>query len=108
MGRSYSFEPFTSQQPAQTYKGSGPRLGNDESKVTLAKDMEKDTLPQSATNYGQAHSETVKRYRARAQARKSAAKKATPARPRRSGVLPARARARARAPPRAGPSRRCG
>jgi hypothetical protein len=79
MGRTYSFEPFLSQQPAQGFKGSGPRLGNDEDKVTLTKDMEKDTLPKSATSYGQAHSETVKRYRARAQARKRAAK--APAQP---------------------------
>jgi hypothetical protein len=81
MGRTYSFEPFLSQQPAQTFKGSGPRLGNDESKTTLAKDIEQATTPpKSSTDYGQAHAETVKRYRKRAQARKSAAAK-TPARP---------------------------
>jgi hypothetical protein len=81
MGRTYSFEPFLSQQPAQTFKGSGPRLGNDESKTTLSKDIEQaTTLPKSSTSYGQAHAETVKRYRKRAQARKSAVAK-TPARP---------------------------
>jgi hypothetical protein len=70
MGRTYSFEPFLSQQPAQTYKGSGPRLGNDEHKIALTKDEEKASLPETPTQYGQAHAETVKRYRARAQARK--------------------------------------
>lgn len=70
MGRTYSFEPFRAQQPAQTYKGSGPRLGNDEHETTLAKDMEQDTVPKSSTSYGQNHSETVTRYRKKAQARK--------------------------------------
>ncbi|QRK10320.1 hypothetical protein JQX13_09625 [Archangium violaceum] len=82
MGRTYSFEPFLSQQPAQVFKGSGPRLGNDEHKIALTKDEEKDTLPKAPTEYGQAHAETVKRYKARAQARKrSATKTATQARP---------------------------
>lgn len=77
MGRTYSFEPFRSQQPAQTYKGSGPRLGNDESKTTLARDEEQATLPLPSTHHGQqAHAETVKRYRQRAQTRKQVAAKA--------------------------------
>jgi hypothetical protein len=83
MGRSYSFEPFLSQQPAQVFKGSGPRLGNAEDKIALTKDAEKATLPHPSTQYGeQAHAETVKRYRSKAQARKRAspaAKKAKPA-----------------------------
>jgi hypothetical protein len=79
MGRTYSFEPFRSQQPAQVFKGSGPRLGNDESKTTLAKDEEQATTELPSTHYGQAHAETVKRYRKRAAARKVAAK--SPARP---------------------------
>jgi hypothetical protein len=70
MGRTYSFEPFRAQQPAQTYKGSGPRLGNDEHETALAKDMEQDTVPKSPTSYGHNHSETVTRYRKKAQARK--------------------------------------
>ncbi|WNG27794.1 hypothetical protein F0U62_30135 [Cystobacter fuscus] len=66
MGRTYSFEPFLSQQPAQTYKGSGPRLGNEEHKIALTKEEEKAALPDAPAGYGQAHAETVKRYRARA------------------------------------------
>jgi hypothetical protein len=84
MGRTYSFEPFKSQQPAQVFKGSGPRLGNDESQQAVSQDMaEHATLPKAAATYGQAHAETVKRYRAKAQARKraGAAKTATAARP---------------------------
>lgn len=84
MGRTYSFEPFKSQQPAQTYQGSGARLGNDEHELALSQDKaEHATLPKEAATYGQAHSETVKRYRAKAQARKraGAAKTATAARP---------------------------
>lgn len=80
MGRTYSFEPFKAQQPAQTYQGSGARLGNDEHELALSQDKaEHATLPKGAASYGQAHSETVKRYRSRAQARKraGAAKKAT-------------------------------
>lgn len=85
MGRTYSFEPFLSQQPAQVFKGSGAKLGNDEHKVALTKDMEKAALPNTPNGYGQAHSETVKRYRARAAKKRSEpkapaakAKKATP------------------------------
>jgi hypothetical protein len=77
MGRSYSFEPFRSQQPAQVFKGSGAKLGNDESKVTLAKDEEQATttqLPSASAHYGHNHAETVTRYQKKAQARKRAAK----------------------------------
>jgi hypothetical protein len=76
MGRTYSFEPFKSQQPAQTYQGTGARPGNDEHQLDA-------TLPKSPATYGQAHSETVKRYRSRAQAKKRApaAKTAGAARP---------------------------
>ncbi|WP_158079988.1 hypothetical protein [Archangium sp. Cb G35] len=70
MGRTYSFEPFKSQQPAQTYQGSGARLGNAEHE--LASSQEHATLPKAPATYGQAHAETVKRYRSRAQARKRA------------------------------------
>ncbi len=82
MGRTYSFEPFLSQQPAQVFKGSGPRLGNDEDKVQLTKDMEQDVPGKGALHYGQAHSETVRRYhdrqgtQKRAPAAKKTAKKA--------------------------------
>jgi hypothetical protein len=68
MGRTYSFEPFLAQQPAQTYKGSG----NEEHKIALSKEEEKAALAQPSTHYGQAHAETVKRYRSKAQARKRA------------------------------------
>lgn len=71
MGRTYSFEPFLSQQPAQAFKGSGAKLGNDEDKVALTKDMEKAALSDTPNGYGQAHSETVKRYRARAAKKRS-------------------------------------
>ncbi|ATB40419.1 hypothetical protein CYFUS_005868 [Cystobacter fuscus] len=71
MGRTYSFEPFASQQPSQTYKGSGPRLGNEEHKIALTKEEEKAALPDSPTGYGQAHAETVKRYRARAEKKRT-------------------------------------
>jgi hypothetical protein len=71
MGRTYSFEPFLSQQPAQTYKGSGPRLGNEEHKIALTKEEEKAALPDAPTGYGQAHAETVKRYRARAEKKRT-------------------------------------
>ncbi|MFY0527840.1 hypothetical protein ACN28I_33380 [Archangium gephyra] len=83
MGRTYSFEPFKSQQPAQTYQGSGPRLGNDEHELALSQDKaEHATLPKAAATYGQAHAETVKRYRSKAQARKRAgAAKTATARP---------------------------
>ena len=77
MGRSYSFEPFRSQQPAQVFKGSGAKLGNDESKVTLSKDEEQATttqLPSAPVHYGHNHAETVTRYQKKAQARKRAAK----------------------------------
>ncbi|OJH34853.1 hypothetical protein [Cystobacter ferrugineus] len=77
MGRTYSFEPFLSQQPAQTYKGSGPRLGNEEHKIALTKEEEKAALPDTPTGYGQAHAETVKRYRARAEKKRTEPK--TPA-----------------------------
>ncbi|WP_052519424.1 hypothetical protein [Archangium violaceum] len=70
MGRTYSFEPFKSQQPAQTYQGSGARLGNAEHE--LAPSQEHATPPKAPATYGQAHAETVKRYRSRAQARKRA------------------------------------
>lgn len=82
MGRTYSFEPFLAQQPAQTYKGSGPRLGNEEHKIALTKEEQEATLAQPSTHYGQAHAETVKRYRSKAQTRKRAPAKAagTPAR----------------------------
>lgn len=83
MGRTYSFEPFLAQQPAQTYKGSGPRLGNEEHKIALTKEEQEAALAQPATHYGQAHAETVKRYRSKAQSRKRApAKAAAPARTR--------------------------
>ncbi|WNG18267.1 hypothetical protein [Cystobacter fuscus] len=71
MGRTYSFEPFLSQQPAQTYKGSGPRLGNEEHKIALTKEEEKAALPDAPAGYGQAHAETVKRYRARAEKKRT-------------------------------------
>lgn len=73
MGRTYSFEPFKSQQPAQTYQGSGARLGNAEHELALSQDKaEHATPPKAPATYGQAHAETVKRYRSRAQARKRA------------------------------------
>lgn len=84
MGRTYSFEPFKSQQPALKFHGSGSRLGNDEHEQALTQDKaEHATLPKAPATYGQAHAETVKRYRSRAQARKraSAAKTAAPAKP---------------------------
>lgn len=77
MGRTYSFEPFLAQQPAQTYKGSGPRLGNDEHKIALTKEQEKEALPEAPTRHPPAHAETVKRYQARAAKKRTAAK--TPA-----------------------------
>ena len=78
MGRTYSFEPFRAQQPAQTYKGSGPRLGNEEDKLALTEEVaeEKAAHAPPSTHYGQAHAETVKRYRAKAQTRKRAPAKA--------------------------------
>lgn len=84
MGRTYSFEPFLAQQPAQTYKGSGQRLGNEEHKIALSKEEDKAALAQPSTHYGQAHAETVKRYRSKVQDRKrapakTAATKASPA-----------------------------
>lgn len=105
MGRTYSFEPFLSQQPAQTYKGSGPRLGNDEHKIALTKEEEKAALPDAPAGYGQAHAETVKRYRARAAKKRTEpkvpaakAKKATtqakPARKVTTGAVAAKAPAR--------------
>ena len=99
MGRTYSFEPFLSQQPAQVFKGSGAKLGNDEHKVALTKDMEKAALPDTPNAYGQqAHAETVKRYRARAAKKRTEpkapaakAKKATPqAKPAATQAKPAR------------------
>jgi len=79
MGRTYSFEPFRSQQPAQTYQGSGAKLGNDEDKTTLTKDEAQASAQHSSPHYGQNHSETVTRYRKKVQARKRAAKTAAPA-----------------------------
>ena len=83
MGRTYSFEPFKSQQPAQTYQGSGARLGNAEHELALSQDKAEQALPsKGAATYGQAHAETVKRYRSKAQARKRAgAAKTATARP---------------------------
>lgn len=78
MGRTYSFEPSRAQQPAQTYKGSGARLGNEEDKLAFTEEVaeEKAALAQPSTRYGQAHAETVKRYRSKAQTRKRAPAKA--------------------------------
>jgi hypothetical protein len=120
MGRTYSFEPFKSQQPAQTYQGSGPRLGNDEHELALSQDKaEHATLPKAPATYGQAHAETVKRYRARAQARKRApaaktagaakpeAKKATAqAKPAAAKKAPARKQTAAAAAPKATTARK--
>ncbi|HEX5749880.1 MAG TPA: hypothetical protein VFZ09_26855 [Archangium sp.] len=120
MGRTYSFEPFKSQQPAQTYQGSGPRLGNDEHELALSQDKaEHAMLPKAPATYGQAHAETVKRYRSRAQARKRApaaktagaakpaARKATAqAKPAAAKKAPARKQTAAAAAPKATPSRK--
>lgn len=84
MGRTYSFEPFKSQQPALKFHGSGSRLGNDEHEQALTQDKAEQALPpKGAATYGQAHAETVKRYRSKAQARKraGAAKTAAAAKP---------------------------
>ena len=52
--------------------GSGQRLGNEEHKLALTKEEEKAALAHPSTHYGQqAHAETVKRYRAKVQARAS-------------------------------------
>ena len=116
MGRTYSFEPFKSQQPALKFHGSGSRLGNDEHEQALSQDKaEHATLPKEAATYGQAHAETVKRYRAKAQARKragaaktaTAAKKATvQAKPAAAKKAPARKQAAAAAAPKATPTTR--
>jgi hypothetical protein len=103
MGRTYSFEPFLAQQPAQTYKGSGPRLGNEEHKIALTKEEEKEALPPAATGYGQAHAETVKRYRARAEKKRTEPKTPAQASPRaKKAATQARPEATRRAPARKG------
>lgn len=75
MGRSYSFHPFHTQQPALGVQGSGPRLGNDEDIAKVAQQQEAPPAPPLKTRAP--GTETVRRYKARAAAKRAApAKKA--------------------------------
>lgn len=75
MGRTYSFHPFSAQQPAVGVQGSAQRLGNgnDEDKTKLTKQAE--DPPNAPKPYREPNAETVRRYKQKAAARKKKTEK---------------------------------